>query len=66
LRFSQSPRIGFDNLIAVEGPGWMNQDLDTWLDDGAARERLLHVLRRLETEPTVIGASAHMLAVARR
>ena len=58
--------LRFDNLMAVEGPGWMNQDLDTWLDDGAARERLLHVLRRLETEPTVIGTSAHMLAVAHR
>jgi SAM-dependent methyltransferase len=58
--------LRFDNLIAVEGPGWMNQDLDTWLDDEAARQRLLHVLRRLETEPNLIGASAHMVAVAHR
>ena len=57
--------LRFDNVIAVEGPGWMNQDLDVWLDDGAARERLLHVLRRLETEPSLIGASAHLIAVAR-
>ena len=56
----------FDDLIAVEGPGWMNQDLDAWLDDDAARERLLHVLRRIESEPSLIGASAHMLAVAHR
>jgi ubiquinone/menaquinone biosynthesis C-methylase UbiE len=56
----------FDNLIAVEGPGWMNHDLDAWLDDAAARERLLHVLRRVETEATLIGCSAHILAVARR
>jgi ubiquinone/menaquinone biosynthesis C-methylase UbiE len=55
-----------DHLIAVEGPGWMNHDLDAWLDDDAARERLLHVLRRIETEPSVIGASAHLLAVAHR
>jgi hypothetical protein len=44
----------------------MNQDLDTWLDDDAARERLLQVLRRLETEPSLIGASAHILAAAHR
>jgi SAM-dependent methyltransferase len=56
----------FDHLLAVEGPGWMSQDLDAWLDDDAARERLLHVLRRLETESSLIGASAHILAVARR
>jgi ubiquinone/menaquinone biosynthesis C-methylase UbiE len=58
--------LGFDSLLAVEGPGWMNQDLDAWLDDGTARERLLHVLRRLETEPSLIGASAHILAVAHK
>src|SRR6266545_2674035 len=40
--------LRFDNLIAVEGPGWINDDLDPWLDDDAARERLFHVLRRLE------------------
>jgi hypothetical protein len=44
----------------------MNQDLDAWLDDEAARERLLQVLRRLETEPSLVGASAHMVAVAHR
>jgi len=56
--------LRFNCLIAVEGPGWMNQDLDGWLDDAVARDRLLGVLRRLETEPTLIGASAHILAVA--
>jgi len=58
--------LRFDNLIAVEGPGWMNQELDAWLDDAAARERLLQVLRRVETEATLIGSSAHILAVAHR
>ena len=56
----------FDHLIAVEGPGWMNKDLDAWLNDDAARQRLLGVLRRIETEPSLLGASAHILAVAHR
>ena len=58
--------LRFDNMIAVEGPGWVNDDLDAWLDDADARHRLLHVLRRLETEPSLIGASAHLIAVARK
>ena len=58
--------LRFDNLIGVEGPGWMSHDLDSWLDDDPARERLLQVLRQLESEPSLIGISAHMLAVARR
>lgn len=58
--------LRFGNLIAVEGPGWMNQHLDAWLDDDAAQQRLLHVLRRVETEPTLIGASAHLIAAAHK
>ena len=44
----------------------MNKDLDAWLNDDAARQRLLGVLRRIETEPSLLGASAHILAVAHR
>jgi SAM-dependent methyltransferase len=58
--------LTFDKLLAVEGPGWMNQNLDPWLDNDVERERLLQVLRRLETEPALIGMSAHLLAVAHR
>jgi SAM-dependent methyltransferase len=58
--------LRFENLIAVEGPGWMSHKMEPWFDDDAARERLLHVLRRLETEPSLIGVSAHMVSVARR
>ena len=58
--------LRFDDLVAVEGPAWMSPDLDAWLDDDAARERLLDVLRRLEKEPSLIGASAHILSVAHR
>jgi SAM-dependent methyltransferase len=58
--------LRFEGLIAVEGPGWMNQDLDTWLDDAIAQERLLRVLRLVETEPSLMGASAHLIASARR
>lgn len=53
-------------LIGVEGPGWVSDDLDAWLDDSVQCERLLRVLRRLETEPSLIGASAHILAVSHR
>ena len=57
--------LRFEALLAVEGPGWMNQALDPWLDEDDARERLLAVLRRVEAEPSLIGASAHLIAVAR-
>ena len=56
----------FDTVLAVEGPGWFNQQLDAWLDDAPSRDRLLEVLRRLEREPALLGASAHLMAVSRR
>jgi SAM-dependent methyltransferase len=58
--------LRFVELLAVEGPGWMSPHLDEWLDDTAAAERLLRVVRRVETESSLIGASAHIIAIARR
>lgn len=62
----EEARLRFDTTIAVEGPGWVPEDLDAWLDDATSRERLLRVLRRIETEPGLLGASAHLVAVARK
>ena len=51
--------------LAVEGPAWMTQwALDAW-DDPTSRERVLAALRMIEAEPSLLGASAHLLAVAR-
>ena len=58
--------LQFEDVFAVEGPGWGCEDLDSWLDDDSAREYLLRVLRRLESEPSLIGASPHLIAVSRK
>lgn len=52
--------------IAVEGPGWLLQDLDAWWQDGKRREMLLHVLRRLEKEPSLVGVSSHVMAIGKK
>jgi ubiquinone/menaquinone biosynthesis C-methylase UbiE len=52
--------------MAVEGPAWLLPDLDRWLADEARRVVLLGALRAIEAEPALLGASAHLLAVARR
>src|ERR1041384_1650879 len=51
----EDAHLRFNQLIAVEGPGWVSDDLDGWLDDDADRERLLRVLRPLESEPAPVG-----------
>jgi SAM-dependent methyltransferase len=54
------------DLFAVEGPGATMPDFARRWADPASRERLLEVLRAVETEPTLLGASPHLLGVARR
>ena len=54
-----------DGLYGVEGPGWLLPDVAARLADSRRRTELLQVTRLLESEPTVLGVSAHLLAVAR-
>jgi SAM-dependent methyltransferase len=52
------------NVYAVEGPCWLLSDFDSWWDNGEYRERLLQIARAVEREPSLLGVSAHMVAVA--
>jgi ubiquinone/menaquinone biosynthesis C-methylase UbiE len=57
---------GFDavTLLAVEGPGALVEDADDWLEDADRRDWLLRHLRRTEAEPSLLGASPHVMATA--
>jgi len=59
---------GFEvaQLLGVEGIGWTMRDFDATWEDSVRREWILRVARRLEAEPTLLGASAHVMAVAQR
>ncbi len=53
-------------LVGIEGVGWLLQNFDSMWDDPVKREWILQVVRKLESEPTLLGASSHMMAVARK
>lgn len=55
-----------DGLYGVEGPGWMLPDVAVRLADPRRRDDLLRVARTLESEPSLLGVSAHLLVVARK
>jgi ubiquinone/menaquinone biosynthesis C-methylase UbiE len=51
-----------EQVLGVEGPGWLLPD--AW-DDPDRRAQVLRAARTLEGEPTLLGLSAHLLVVAR-
>jgi SAM-dependent methyltransferase len=54
-----------DGVLAVEGPLWLLGDLEQRWADEAERDRLLAAIRAVESEPSMLGTSAHLLATAR-
>lgn len=55
-----------EGLYGVEGPGWILTDLTERWADPQRRNALLQVARLLETEPSVLGCSAHLIAIGRK
>ena len=58
----------FKDVVAlgVEGPGWVLSDFDARWDNPVVRQDLLDVAKALEREPSIIGASAHILGIGKK
>lgn len=50
------------DVLAIEGAGSFGL-ADDHLDDPACRETVLRAIRRIETVPELLGASAHLMAI---
>jgi SAM-dependent methyltransferase len=53
------------DLVCVEGPAFMLDDLDERLADGEARRVVLETSRALERVPELLGLGPHLLATGR-
>lgn len=53
-------------ILAIEGPGWLARDFDRLWNDPSQRERLLATVRKLEREPSILGATSHIMAIGRK
>lgn len=53
-------------LVGLEGPTWLLGDLEAQWTDAERRARWMRILGALETEPSLLGVSAHLLAIAKR
>jgi ubiquinone/menaquinone biosynthesis C-methylase UbiE len=58
--------LELETLLAVEGPAMLLPDLDDWWQDETRRQQLLALIAGVETEPTLLGVSPHLMAIGRR
>jgi SAM-dependent methyltransferase len=58
--------LALTRVYGLEGPGRILPDVPERMADVHRRAALLGVARTLETEPAMLGSSAHLLAVAQR
>jgi hypothetical protein len=61
-------QVGFmvRGIYSVEGPCWLLRDFEEWWNNAEYQERLLQITRTLETESSLLGVSAHLMAVAEK
>jgi SAM-dependent methyltransferase len=55
-----------EGLYGLEGPAWILPDLAERWTDTRRRSDVVRLARALESEPALLGVSAHLLAVARK
>lgn len=55
-----------ERTIGIEGPAWLAAGVQDGWDDPAWRQQIMDALRRIEEEPSLLGASQHLMVVARR
>ena len=55
--------LALETLVGIEGPGWLLGE--RWRDPDV-RDHVLWAARAVESEPTLLGVSAHLFVAARR
>jgi len=62
---AEMKEAGFSEIriLAVEGPAWSAAQFKESWGDPVQREKLMELLSSIEEEPSILGASAHLIAV---
>jgi hypothetical protein len=49
--------------LAVQGPAWLFRSVESYWSDPDQRAVVLDLIRKVEAEPSILGMSAHILAI---
>jgi hypothetical protein len=65
---SEVIEAGFQHqaTLAVEGPAWLFESFKKYWADPNLRDTVLDLIRKVEAEPSILGMSAHILAIGTR
>ena len=63
---SEVVEAGFQHqaTLAVQGPAWLFEAVESYWMDPDQRAAVLDLIQKVETEPSILGMSAHILAIA--
>jgi ubiquinone/menaquinone biosynthesis C-methylase UbiE len=54
------------DMLAIEGPAWITRDFDKYWKNEKLRKNIISFVEKIESDPTIIGASAHMMAIGKK
>ncbi len=62
---SEVVEAGFQHqtTLAVQGPAWLFESFESYWKDPDLRPMVMDLIRKVEAEPSLIGMSAHILAI---
>ena len=62
---SEVVEAGFQHqaTLAVEGPAWLFRSVEGYWADSEQHVMVLDLIRKIEAEPSILGMSAHILAI---
>ena len=62
---SEIVEAGFQHqaTLAVEGPAWLFESFEGYWKDPELRPMVLDLIRKVEAEPSLVGMSAHIIAI---
>ena len=62
---SEVVEAGFQHqaTLAVQGPAWLFESVENYWADPDQRATVLDLIRKVEAEPSILGMSAHILAI---
>jgi ubiquinone/menaquinone biosynthesis C-methylase UbiE len=55
--------LGLEKILAVESIGGLLPDIEGVWKDSEKRKRLMRFIQKIEEEPSLLGASAHIIAI---